>query len=518
MLRKSLSIITSLILLTSSSLAARADAWTPPTDFDSNSIGMNLVESFFNTGEQQSKLITVVQGDGGQFNEHLCSGVGSSEFCNGFIGGQILLPYCAKDDQFNCIEALALAAGETEFKPARFARQAEGPKVTANPTNDLTEGSTVSLWSSEVANAAAGNEYAVYAALNIGFNIDTKKFTYPALTAMVIPYSMRSGNYQAPSATEFKASDGSTHVSNAGGRAECAFTETGVCGRIQDFGADTRVSLTLRLATSVGGWFKGRVVDPTIAVTPGGTSPTGLKWQKISMSGQPASVPMFYARGPKSQATPEMIDFMGKYWAGGVNNSKSDGGGAFKVLDLFKGFTQDSAAGVSSIWSMGSIASGNNPCLADTSRVLGIVSTNAMVYAPDAPQFIGGQLQYKVGGTHFLPDHQTLSEGTYDLIIDSKAARCLYGFTAAPVSASISVVSSDGQTKVATTSFKESGNWIKLSAKGFTFSDPTVKVVFSQAPQVTKKTTITCVFLKNKKKILKLTAYAPKCPAGYKKK
>lgn len=376
----------------------------------------------------------------------------------------------------------------------------------------------MSLWNSEVATASGENTYAIYAALSVGLNSQTKKFTYPSLTAMVIPYSMRNGNYQAPSASEFRAPDGSTHVSNSGGRVECAFTESGRCGRIQDFADDTRVSLTLRLANSVGGWFKGRVVDPTIAVTPGGAGPTGSAWQKISMTGQPAHVPMFYARGPKSQATQDMIDFMGKYWIGGVNNGRSDGAGAFKILELFKSFTQDSAAGVASIWSMGSIPSGSNPCLSDTSKVLGVVSTNAMVYAPDAPQFSNGQLQYKVGGTHFLPDRQTLSEGTYDLIIDSKAARCLYGFTSAPISATVSVISSDGQTKVATTSFTESGNWIKLSARGFTFSDPTVSVKFSQMPQVLMKTTITCVSIKNKKKIVKVAAFAPKCPAGFKKK
>jgi hypothetical protein len=77
--------------------------------------------------------------------------------------------------------------------------------------------------------------------------------------------------------------------------------------------------------------------------------------------------------------------------------------------------------------------------------------------------------------------------------------------------------------KVATTVLNERNGWLHLGAYGFGFSSPTLKVKFSQAavtptptakPSV-KKTTITCVKGKSTKKV---TAVAPKCPVGYKKK
>jgi hypothetical protein len=71
-----------------------------------------------------------------------------------------------------------------------------------------------------------------------------------------------------------------------------------------------------------------------------------------------------------------------------------------------------------------------------------------------------------------------------------------------------------------------------MSAKGFTYSAPTIKVKLSQdvpapAPSATptpspiakpaaaKKNSITCVKGKTSKKV---TAVNPKCPTGYKKK
>jgi hypothetical protein len=92
------------------------------------------------------------------------------------------------------------------------------------------------------------------------------------------------------------------------------------------------------------------------------------------------------------------------------------------------------------------------------------------------------------------------------------------------------VVYADGEAKKATTLVSEKNNWLRLSAKGFTYSSPTVKVTLTQEapkqasavkpstvakPAAAKKTSITCVKGKTSKKI---TAVNPKCPSGYKKK
>ena len=168
----------------------------------------------------------------------------------------------------------------------------------------------------------------------------------------------------------------------------------------------------------------------------------------------------------------------------------------------------------------------------------GVVSTNATQYISGPPTFdtTTQTLDYKVAAPHYLPNGKDF-EGSYNLEISSTLARCLYGFTDAPVSATISVVGVNGESKVSTTSMKLVGDFLRLSAEGFTFSSPTIRVKLSQpnatsttvAAATTTTTTktevaaaatpskaqtkvITCVKGKSVKKV---SGSNPKCPTGY---
>jgi hypothetical protein len=164
------------------------------------------------------------------------------------------------------------------------------------------------------------------------------------------------------------------------------------------------------------------------------------------------------------------------------------------------------------------------------------VTTNATGYVSGPPVFNKEEqtLDYKVIGPHYLADGKEF-KGTYDLTIDADFARCLYGFSRAPIGATVSVISSDGQAQVATVVVSQRDKWIHLGAYGFGFSSPTLKVKFTQEavveptptatptatstpsakPVAAKKTTITCVKGKSTKKV---TAVKPKCPSGFKVK
>jgi hypothetical protein len=139
-------------------------------------------------------------------------------------------------------------------------------------------------------------------------------------------------------------------------------------------------------------------------------------------------------------------------------------------------------------------------------------------------------LTYKVASTHLLSDG-TVNKGTYDLVINSETARCIYGFSNAPINAKIEITSADGENQVAVTNVTERDGWIHLAARGFTYSNPTLKVKLTQeaAPAATPKetptpsvavpapakSTIACVKGKTTKKV---TGLKPVCPVGYKKK
>ena len=186
-------------------------------------------------------------------------------------------------------------------------------------------------------------------------------------------------------------------------------------------------------------------------------------------------------------------------------------------------------------------------CIKASKTLAGFVTTNSTTYTATPPIYNEktGTLDYKVASPHFLPDGKVF-QGKYNLYIDSKVARCIYKFSNAPISATVSITSADGgQQSVATTVVNEQNGWLHLNATGFTFSSPTLKVKLTQdanavatptttpspqpiTPSATptaktvepvsvtpKKLAITCVKGKVTKKI---PAVSPKCPKGYKKK
>ena len=196
------------------------------------------------------------------------------------------------------------------------------------------------------------------------------------------------------------------------------------------------------------------------------------------------------------------------------------------MVTALSGAAKDTAAEVHTYWNISSLPNlSNNKCMDDSSKLIGFVNTNAMAYSGAAPIWDGNSLQYKVAGLHYLPDGKTLASGSYDLTMRSETARCLYGFTNAPISATISVTSQEGESKIATTVVNEKNGWLYLAAYGFSFSSPSINVKLTQevpvvAPVETTKVNSKAIAIKCVKGTLIKTVKGnnPKCPAGFKKK
>jgi hypothetical protein len=165
-----------------------------------------------------------------------------------------------------------------------------------------------------------------------------------------------------------------------------------------------------------------------------------------------------------------------------------------------------------------------NSCLREADSLNGLVATNSTLYI-DGPPILNSStntLDYKVASPHLTPTGEVF-KGSYNLVLKSSVARCLYNFTNAPISASVSIQNESGVSSVATTVVNEKDGWLRLSASGFTFSSPTIQVKLTQAPAVAapqaKVTTpkvvkkIVCVKGKTTK------SFSSKaCPSGWKKK
>jgi hypothetical protein len=119
----------------------------------------------------------------------------------------------------------------------------------------------------------------------------------------------------------------------------------------------------------------------------------------------------------------------------------------------------------------------------------------------------------------------------------SDLVQCLYGVKEVPEKVEISITSgSSGESRGSTVSLYRNGNWVYLSAEGFTFSSPTLKVKLVQPQAVKtevakteavktevaaapkKAVTIKVISCAKGKITKKVSGTNPKCPAGYKKK
>lgn len=470
----------------------------------------------------------------------------SGEPGNFDMSGTSVLPVCTSDLEENCIESFEIAYGNNEFTKAKFLRQLQTEHVVKpDPATNYPGGSTIALWSDSSLTNSKSLSYVTnvsYAVLlNSGgtFNVTSISFDVKA-------YEEIAGNYRAP-----YFDYGQRQVNNKSFRnTKLAWTENGRAGIHKQFPSDSKFRLKVRANSKISGWYQGRIKNPNIAV-----EEFSNRNNLITIEGEPVRVPTFSYTKDASKLSAKEYSWQQNQGGSGaleggsgfITLTNSDVGDIFDYLEHFRTLASDKVSGYYTMWSVHSTTWGNNnSCLRDTTRVLGVVSTNAMGYNGYSPQFENGTINYQVAGMHYEADGKTLVEGTYDLLMRSDAARCLYGFSNAPVQATISVTG-DNEQKVAVTSMTEGNGWMKLSAYGFNFSSPTIRVKLSQVkpeePQVevakitnqpasdqatkiesapvkpqtvvAKKKSIACVKGKLTKKIVGVN---PKCPAGYKKK
>lgn len=336
-------------------------------------------------------------------------------------------------------------------------------------------------------------------------------------------------------------------------RSACVQTSLTQCLLSWPMSLDSTFGLTIKLHEKVTGWLHGRLTDAQAEISKASDGD-----QLITIQGRPALVPGIYAWFKKSDyPTPlknyyltqdvRQVNSNGLGWPKpGDEASMGPDGLPYSIMKERFGYDEggfrevlawidavgDKAQYAQTVWSAKSITGQFLQCIQGVDSLSGIVSTNSTMYIGNPPTFNKDEqtLDYKVMSPHYLPDGSEF-KGSYDLLIKSEVARCIYGFSSAPISASVSIISSDGTSQVATTVVSERDGWLALSAKGFTFSAPTLRVKLSQkaepapvkvdpapvaAPKpAAKKTTISCVKGKTVKKV---TAVKPTCPAGFKKK
>ncbi len=503
------------------------DTWAPTIppavsgdyfkDLDNGRRNLQLDEqAIFST---LSSNITIEYGPGGlmsgdrKLGNELCptidTGPCASPPASYEIQGVSFLPACGEAVR-NCISELYIFKAGGSPQKATFVRYIDAPKVPEDKQKGVPEGSSRSIWQEAGTQSGAGGQYVVTAAFKYAGRIGSLQPTGVEVSAQAFE-AKPSNTSNSVTYSMCKPKD-SWRICSNGLDAKCAFTETRICGRSQEFAPNTRIGIKLTLDNRISGWFRGRLSEPSYDV-----KALDKQFNSVYLEGNTVSVPNFFVtRDTANGDLPEPNFERGQSTDGfATQHAPAASRTAMAWVNQYKRLANDRAAGTTGQWSFASINMAGEGCLGDTTRLLGLVTTNSMAYTGDIPDWDGNALSYQVAGMHLESDGSTVVRGSYDLVMRSDVARCLYGFSSAPVSATISVVGEGGENKVATTVVNEKNGWLKLAAYGFTFSSPTISVKLSQAKAAAKKTTITCVKGKLTKKV---TAVGPKCPAGYKKK
>ena len=397
-----------------------------------------------------------------------------------------------------------------------------------------------------VKNSAGTENYFVISQVTMFKNRTESKFSYGEINNSIIPIEELRGDYVVP-VLDGKGGMAASGLTAAPGGRECLALEVGICQAPAQFPSGYRFGMNLHIGEKLNGWFHGRLSLPIVAIKDWNNG------QELSIEGEPVKVPSLDFVVPKDQMSAEQLSLYNVCVSGncGVRSSKgfiSQTGGNLanpsslnlitKFVDLYK----DRATYTTTNWAFknmfnhaGAIDTGKiGICSKQVNALNGLVLTNALGYSSGPPSFESGSgsLVYQVAAPHFEENGEVAS-GTYDLTINMEVARCLYNFSNAPIRAEVSITSAEGENRVATTAINEKDGWLYFSARGFTFSAPTIRVKFFQDKvsttestinksesakkpiQIAGKKSVTCTKGKTSKKV---TGVKPKCPAGWKKK
>lgn len=555
-------------------------AWAVPDDAERGMHVQWFMDSF--PGESVSFLIDrTLERD--PFVNPTCTGVDDPRCTSNSLSYQALLPTCGSVSQVYCIEDFGVIDAAGTSSKANFSRYFPNQalnKFSASEKLKLPQGSTGSIFDLPSAPHDGGTSYYV-SVLTTGEVDKNSGARLDGLDVKIYPVKLESGDraiQEIDAGYSMEKNGGSGHTVGQWRRAGFGFSGNGfcvagsaiekLCAQRYAFPADKKFYLKLKLQNQPAGWMHGRIAKPDVnfVESNGGYS--------FTVAALPVAVPVVY----KMYRYPEMPQKLkdeydlktGMYKPEAALQSPAEllaprGCGrsactedpmtrnvimapspsnkfGMEQLKTWLPFVEDKATALLGTWSIRTLdsneAQGAQQCFTNNSKgMTGIVTTNATQYSAGPPAFNKqeGTLEYFVSAPHFTPKKEDFL-GTYDLIMRSDVARCVYGFSAAPIRAEISIVNDQGSQKVATEIIGEKNGWLYLSAGGFTYSSPTIKVKLEQdapivvAPTPTptptptpsasaitkvKSATITCIKGKVSKKV---TSVKPKCPAGYKQK
>lgn len=433
------------------------------------------------------------------------------------ISFNVYLPPCSATLTTDCIVSLSAIKPDGTVLNGKFVGTKPNlsePTFRGDKAKSFPDGWFPSLWSFDGVKHDGGENFMLRASL-MGYqqSIENPQNNFQlriGLNAVSFEPTVESGSWtketlQSPDGGK----SGMTNLGGADGRDCRFFLAIRECASAWALPSDYRFKVIVKITANTSGWINGRLSDPSISMTRDSDGS-----YRYTIEAAPMQVPVYgvWARfdklskefqgyvtqqgGKAGQITypnpwnavysgsgPEPFDKISSF-----HNLSNYNEADFKEFLYFVKETTDTAVATKSLWhfetNQNYVQAGSlkiRECTPKAEGVAGVVTTNSTMFLSTPPQFdeVSQTLDYKVAAPHFDKNGKP-NVGSYNLVIDSKVARCLYNFSDAPVNASVSIVNTDGTQQVVTNVVSEKNGWLSLSANGYTYSAPTVRVKLTQ--------------------------------------
>lgn len=439
-----------------------------------------------------------------------CAGK-STVFYNAF------LPPCGSTTDTNCIDAINAILKDGSVSSGSFQQYfpvRDKAAYSGDPSKGLPSGWYPSIWSFSGVEHQGGNQFLAAIQVSSGgwpLIKDMKKSNL--LTESLFPISIEpktdfGDTFSEASITTLTSGLHRLQIGGVTDRTCPLYLGDHQCAVQWPFPQNVRYQIKVRISFAMNGWFNGRTGNPDVQVTK-----VGAEGQTLSITASPLKVPILSVWKKYVDLPPQLQAYLKTQTTSGaiyaplnwqtiwdhqttppwekmsiLRSFFNYDSQEFNEFSLWLQASENRSYVDKTEWQVKSVASGPyNSCFAGVDGVAGTVSSNATMYIASPPTFDSTTqtLDYKVAAPHY-DRLGNVNVGSYDLVINSATARCLYGFTSAPLKAAVSVVSNDGQTQVATNSLSEKDGWLHLSVQGFNYSSPTLKVKFTQDGEVAR--------------------------------
>lgn len=440
------SVAAAIMLAIASAAPANAKAWTPTS-------GQTLTDGKFmaNTAEATASTQTYSLVYDENRNDSICQTIGEGScLATDTVSGTYVLGVCTDAADTLCIDKVAIFAQGKAATAATVIRQIKAPVVAVAAASQATipNGGATTLYTGSVNHAGGAATYAVTAAVNVSFKAG--KLTADDYSVAVVPFNEKRGGFVGPAISAGQINDYT--------QPECAFLEDNICGEVENFAPNTRVSVSVRLPQTAYSFLGGRMSNADLAAT---KTAAGVN---LTVAGNPVAVQQLeLALDPNNYPA-----------ALGIRKAAAKQTKRFSSLSAInaaRSMVGNKATGSRTFWQFNNwdgdlVANSlaNNKC-GSTAGIRGMFATDALNTDGFVPAKDGGRFNVNVNGVLNNPDGK-IDAGSVDVILDSAFAKCALGKT---TKVAISVPASAKGAGFATTS-TIAGKWIKATAKNLKYS------------------------------------------------